>query len=339
MSLTPNATLYAVGSRSLAKAEEFAALVGLSGAVKTYGSYDQVLDDPCVDAVYLPLPTSLHVHWAVVAASKKKHLLLEKPTALDAAELDRILEACRSNGVQFMDGSMWLHHPRTRKMKDLLSDERVFGQINYVYSTSTMTVNPEFLQNNIRVKPDLDALGALGDLGWYCIGAILWAKNYELPTAVEALPDTTKNPAGVILSCTATFHWGISSNTSSAATIHFSFLSHTSMDLAISGSNATIHANDFIIPYEEGSAGFELSCGAKFAELHIGWNMEPKVVRVECELPQEALMVQEFARIAQGIRTYGHQPDGKWPEISRKTQLVLDAVKKSIDLGFKPVQL
>lgn len=136
MSLAPNATLYAVGSRSLAKADEFAALVGLSGAVKTYGSYDQVLDDPCVDAVYLPLPTSLHVHWAVVAASKKKHLLLEKPTALDAAELDRILEACRSNGVQFMDGSMWLHHPRNRKMKDLLSDERVFGQVNYVSPTT-----------------------------------------------------------------------------------------------------------------------------------------------------------------------------------------------------------
>lgn len=201
-----------------------------------------------------------------------------------------------------------------------------------------MSVSPEFLENNIRVRPDLDALGALGDLGWYCIGAILWAKDYQLPSTVKALPDVTRNSAGVITSFTASFQWRISSNMSSA-TIHCSFLSHTSMDLAISGSNASIHAYDFIIPYQEDWASFELSSGAKFVELHIGWNAVPEEVRVDSELPQEVLMVQEFARLAQGIGKYGYQPDGKWPEISRKTQLVLDAVKRSIDLGCKLVQL
>ncbi|TXG49520.1 hypothetical protein EZV62_025395 [Acer yangbiense] len=122
INLAPNSRLYAVGSHSIDKAKSFAAINGLSDTVKLYGSYDQVLDDPCVDVVYLPLPTSLHVHWAVLAARKKKHLLLEKPTALDVTELDRILEACESNGVQFMDGSMWLHHPRTVKMKEMLFD-------------------------------------------------------------------------------------------------------------------------------------------------------------------------------------------------------------------------
>lgn len=143
ISLAPGATLYAIGSRSIEKAEKFAALIGRSGSTpfKLYGSYDQVLDDPCVDVVYLPLPTSLHAHWAVVAASKKKHLLLEKPTALDVAELDRILDACRSNGVQFMDGTMWLHHPRTLKMKNLLSDSQSFGQINFVSITQLLIVN------------------------------------------------------------------------------------------------------------------------------------------------------------------------------------------------------
>ncbi|PON71762.1 Glucose-fructose oxidoreductase, bacterial [Trema orientale] len=67
--------------------------------LKIYGSYDQVLDDPCVDAVYLPLSTILHAHWVIEVARKKKHLLLEKLTALDVAELDQILEACLSNGV------------------------------------------------------------------------------------------------------------------------------------------------------------------------------------------------------------------------------------------------
>ncbi|XP_062082682.1 uncharacterized oxidoreductase At4g09670-like [Humulus lupulus] len=339
MCLAPGVTLCAIGSRSIEKAEKFAALIGLSGTqVKLYGSYDQVLDDPCVDAVYLPLPTSLHTQWAVKAAHKKKHLLLEKPAALNVAELDRILEACQSNGVQFMDGTMWLHHPRTLKMKNLLSDSKTFGPINYIHSTSTMSVNPEFLETNIRVRPDLDALGALGDLGWYCIGAILWAKDYQLPSTVQALPDVTTNSAGVILSFTASFHWGISSN-NSTATIHCSFFANSSMDLAISGSNASIHTKDFIIPYQEDWASFELSCGAQFADLHIGWNVIPEEVRVDCELPQEASMVKEFSRLVHGIARDGVQPNSKWPEISRKTQLVLDAVKKSIDRGCKLVQL
>ncbi|VVA38830.1 PREDICTED: oxidoreductase [Prunus dulcis] len=335
--LAPNSTLYAIASRSIEKAQKFAGNNGLSGTVKTYGSYDQLLDDPCVDAVYMPLPTSLHLHWAVLAAQKKKHLLLEKPTALDVGALDQILEACESNGVQFMDGSMWLHHPRTAKLKELISESNHFGQINIIRSTSTKSVTQDFRESNIRVKPDLDALGALGDLGWYCIGAILWAKDYKLPTLVNALPDVTKNSAGVILSCTASFYWEPLDET--VATIHCSFLSHTSMDLAISGCNGSLHCNDYIIPYQEKSASFAFTSGATFLEHHIGWNVGPEEVRVISELPQEALMVEEFARLVKGIMKFGHRPDSKWPEISRNTQVVLDAVKKSIDLGCKPVKL
>ena len=132
ITLAPNATLYAVGSRSLEKAERFAAANGFPPSAKVYGSYEAVLDDPDVDAVYVPLPTSLHLKWAVLAAKKKKHLLLEKPVALNVSEFDRILEACESNGVQFMDGTMWMHHPRTAKMRELLSDPQRFGRLKSV---------------------------------------------------------------------------------------------------------------------------------------------------------------------------------------------------------------
>lgn len=131
--LSPNSILHAISSRSIEKAKEFSIKNSLSDLVKVYGSYEDVLDDPFVDAVYLPLPTSLHLKWAVLAAQKKKHVLLEKPTALDVGELDRILEACKSNGVQFMDGSMWYHHPRTARMKELLSDQKLFGQVKTVH--------------------------------------------------------------------------------------------------------------------------------------------------------------------------------------------------------------
>lgn len=133
ISLSPNAILWAIGSRSLDKAKSFASKNGLSTtSVRLYGSYEEVVEDPSVDAVYLPLPTSLHVEWAFLAAQCKKHILLEKPVALDLPQLDQILEVCSSNGVQFMDGTMWLHHPRTLSMRKLLSDPQHFGRLNYV---------------------------------------------------------------------------------------------------------------------------------------------------------------------------------------------------------------
>lgn len=134
ITLAPNAALYAVGSRSLEKAKAFASANNFPPDAKVYGSYEQVLDDPDVDAVYIPLPTSLHVRWAVLAAQKKKHILLEKPVGLNVAEFDVIVDACDSNGVQIMDGTMWMHNPRTAKMKEFLSDADLFGQLKSVPS-------------------------------------------------------------------------------------------------------------------------------------------------------------------------------------------------------------
>ncbi|KAK7302071.1 hypothetical protein RJT34_12950 [Clitoria ternatea] len=334
--LASNATVCAIASRYKDKAVKFAAENGFPTSVKVYGSYDQLLEDPGVDAVYIPLPTSLHLRWAVMAATKKKHVLVEKPLALHVTELDRILDACQSNGVQFMDGSMWWHHPRTAHIQHLLSANAI-GPIHFIHSTSTLRATPEFLENDIRVKPELDGLGALGDLGWYCIGASLWAKDYQLPTIVTALPGAARNNAGVILSVTASLLWDQPNQT--VATIHCSFLSHTSMDLTIGGSEGSLHLKDFIIPYQETSAFFDFTFGAKFVDLHIGWNVRPEEVHVATEHPQEALMVQEFARLVATIRDCGSSPSSKWPEISRKTQVVVDAVKKSLELGCKPVYL
>ncbi|KAK4757550.1 hypothetical protein SAY87_018851 [Trapa incisa] len=351
IALTPNAVLQAVGSRSLDKAKFFAAENGLSSTgVRLYGSYKEIVEDPSVDAVYLPLPTSLHVQWAVAAARHKKHVLLEKPVALDTTQLDQILEACSSNGVQFMDGTMWLHHPRTLSMRKLISNPQLFGYLDYVYSSSTFCAPPEFLESNIRVKPDLDSLGALGDLGWYSIGSILWAVGYELPVSVMALPQVTCNSAGVILACSASLFWDrspgcqeptepASATRRTVATFHCSFMAHMSMDLTIIGSNGSIHVKDLAIPFEENSASYEFTPLAKFVDLHIGWSAKPERTGILSEIPQEALMVQEFASLVRDIKRKGLPPESKWPEISRKTQLVLDAVKKSIDLGYSPVYL
>ncbi|KAF5192302.1 Oxidoreductase, partial [Thalictrum thalictroides] len=129
IALSPNTTIHAIGSRSIEKAKRYASDNNYPSTAKIYGSYEQVLDDPDVDAVYVPLPTSLHVEWVLLAAQKKKHVLLEKPVALNTSEFDQIIEACESNGVQFMDGTMWMHHPRTEKMREFLDDSNRFGQL------------------------------------------------------------------------------------------------------------------------------------------------------------------------------------------------------------------
>ncbi|KMS95522.1 hypothetical protein BVRB_007450 [Beta vulgaris subsp. vulgaris] len=332
--LSPNSTLHVIGSRSIEKARAYAKANNFHPTTKIYGSYDEVLDDHEVDAVYIPLPTSLHVEWAVRAAEKKKHILCEKPVALNVKDLDVILNACDSNGVQFMDGTMWMHHPRTRIMADFLADSRRFGQLKTVQSCFTFAADEDFLQNDIRVKPDLDALGALGDAGWYCIRAILWAANYELPKTVTALR-ITENGARVILSCDASLQW----EDGKVATFNCSFLSNLTMDITAIGTKGTLHINDFIIPYKEAEASFSTVSEGWFTDMALEWNKKPSEHIVTTDLPQQALMIKEFSALVDGIKRHGLQPEKKWSTLSRKTHLVIDAVIASIDKGFAPVEV
>ncbi|CAK9161802.1 unnamed protein product [Ilex paraguariensis] len=335
MKLAPNCAITAIGSRSIEKASQFAAENEFPASAKVYGSYDAVLDDPDVEAVYIPLPTSLHLRWAVLAAEKKKHVLLEKPVALNVKELDTILEACESNGVQYMDATMWMHHPRTAKMREFLSDPQRFGQLKSVHSIFSYVGGPEFLKDDIRIKPDLDALGALGDTGWYCTRAILWANEYELPKTVTALPEPEYNEAGVILSCGALLRW----TDGKTATFYCSFLTNLTMDITALGTNGYLCVHDFVIPFQENGAPFYEASNSRFANLAIGIEPVPSEHAIDTDLPQEALMVQVFANLVAGINEKGASPEKKWPTISRKTQLVIDAVMASIEKDFEPVEV
>lgn len=198
----------------------------------------------------------------------------------------------------------------------------------------TFAVDDDFLKNDIRVKPDLDGLGALGDEGWYCIRAILWAADYELPKTVIALRGAVLNEAGVILSCGASLHW----DDGKVATFHCSFLSHLTMDITAIGTKGTLHVNDFIIPFQEHESSFSLASKSWFDELVTSWDPTPSKQIVTTDLPQEAMMVKEFSRLVGEIKK-GSKPEKKWPTISRKTQLVLDAVKASVEKGYEPVEI
>lgn len=143
MKLLPQVRVHAIASRSITKAQTFAASNNLlPEETKVYGSYEALLDDDEVDAVYIPLPTGLHVEWVLKAAAKKKHVLLEKPPAHTVEELDAMLEALERNSLQYMDGTMWMHHPRTEKMRAVLHDNEKIGKICEVQYSLTPNRKP-----------------------------------------------------------------------------------------------------------------------------------------------------------------------------------------------------
>ncbi|CAN1759474.1 Uncharacterized oxidoreductase At4g09670 [Linum perenne] len=333
--LNPTTTIHSISSSSSSpeEAKQFADANELPETVKICSSHDEVIDDPEVDAVYVPVPVGQHSRWGVAVAERKKHLLLEKPGAVDLGELDKILEACERNGVQFMDTTMWLHHPRTKKMKEFISDPKLVGKIGLIHATSTAFIPRQFFETVIPGRAAMDPLGALGEMGWYGIGAVLWAKNFHLPSSVTALPDITRSSGGVILSCSSELHY---EEDNTVAVVHCSFLSHITMDLEIVGANGSLYLGDFLLPYSEKSAEFNFTWMAKFVDRDLGWNVKPEKVEVLNEAPQEVLMVEEFGKLVHGS---GSGNGGKWAEICRKTQVVMDSVVKSIEIGCKCVAL
>ncbi|KAK9713140.1 hypothetical protein RND81_06G006100 [Saponaria officinalis] len=335
MNLCPNATLHAVASRTLAKAQAFATANSLPPTTVLYGTYEALLDDPDIDAVYIPLPTSLHLSWAIATARKKKHVLLEKPCAVNVTELDQIISACEENGVQFMDCTMWVHHPRSRVMADFFSDPKRFGQLKFIRTCFNYCGGNDFLENDIRVQPDLDPLGTLGDAGWYCIRACLFAANYQLPKFATALRNPVYNNAGVVISCGASLLW----ENGAVATFNCSFLAHLTMDFAAVGTNGSLNVTDFVIPYEEKSASLSILSNSNFDEMSLGWTEKPTEQVVKTELPQEVFMVKEFSTLVNGIKNHGLSPEKKWPTITRKTQLIIDAIVASFSRGFEPVEV
>ncbi|CAM9397518.1 unnamed protein product [Choristocarpus tenellus] len=128
--LSPSADIIAVSSRSLDKAKSFANDLSIP---KAYGDHSELLQDPEVEIVYVPLPTAVRKKWVLAAAAAKKHILCEKPCAVSLADLKEMVDACRENKVQFMDGVMFEHHTRLELIKIVVGGAD-FGPIKNVTS-------------------------------------------------------------------------------------------------------------------------------------------------------------------------------------------------------------
>ena len=170
----------AIASRNVEKAREAAALLDIDTA---YGSYEELLADPNIDAIYNPLPNSMHVPWTIKAAEAGKHVLCEKPLSLTVAEAETLLAVRARTGVKIGEAFMVDCHPQWIRLRELLAEGRI-GELRSVLGFfSYYNVNPD----NIRNKVDVGG-GALMDIGCYMIHASRYAFRQE-PTRVVASID------------------------------------------------------------------------------------------------------------------------------------------------------
>ena len=154
----------AVGSRDRERGEAFA---GRHGIGRVHGSYEDLLADDDVEAVYIPLPNSLHVPWSVKALEAGKHVLCEKPLSRRTADVEAAFDAADRAGRILMEAFMWRYHPQTEAVVRLA---REIAPLRVVRAAFGFTI-AEGDAGNVRLQGDLDG-GALMDVGCYCVSAL-----------------------------------------------------------------------------------------------------------------------------------------------------------------------
>ena len=174
-----NGIVAAVASRNLEKAQEFASELDIPTA---YGSYEELIADPNIDAIYNPLPNSQHAEWSIKCAEAGKPTLCEKPLASDAEEAQTMVNAFEEHNVLFAEAFMYRFHPQTQRVKQMV-DDGALGTVHTIQSTFNFRIPPDN-EGNIRLNKGL-AGGSLMDVGCYCVNIIRLLTG-EMPYAVGA---------------------------------------------------------------------------------------------------------------------------------------------------------
>lgn len=306
----------AVSSRKRANALAFAAHHGLAAA---YDDWQAMLAASDIDAVYLATPTAAREVIALQAARAGKHVLAEKPFA-SLASLQAIVQACDRHGVAFLDGTHFVHHPRTAMLKASLHE-----RIGRVQALRCSFFFPTADRSNLRYDPAQEPMGAIGDMGWYAMRAIA---EYLAPTA-ELLQSTgalQRDPAtGAAVrgagfmrfadGCTAS--WDVGYNADAVL-----------QDLQLLGERGVVTLDDFVLDWAQGymiprpgaSAGFRQQQGLARAD-------EAQWVATPSALPANVLMAEHFAALARAPQGADAQAA---VAASLRTQALLDAAWASL---------
>jgi D-xylose 1-dehydrogenase (NADP+, D-xylono-1,5-lactone-forming) len=233
-----NFTVVAAGSRNLERAQEFTARFGIPRA---YGSYEALLADKEVDAVYIGVPNKLHHPMTMLALAAGKHVLAEKPYTRHPAEVTEAFDAADAAGLHLMEAFMWRHSPQTRRLMELLPE---VGELQSVRTAFSFAMEKTV---DVRLDPELDG-GALMDVGCYSVSG---ARLIAGADPIRVYGEQSIGPSGV-----DTRFWGMLSFESGlVAEIAAGFTSHQ-RSLEAVGSRGTLESRD---PWQGEMGGLALN--------------------------------------------------------------------------------
>jgi xylose dehydrogenase (NAD/NADP) len=296
----------AVASRTADKAERFARETGVA---RFHASYEALLADPSIDAVYIPLPNSMHAEWSIRACEAGKHVLCEKPLCATAAEAQAMFEAARRNGVHLVEGYPYRAQPQTRKLLQIIESGAI-GKLQLIQASFgfTLAAGP-----NIRTDPSL-AGGALMDAGAYPVSlARMVAK--ERPSRVHAVAHWT---GGVDHALAATIEFG----SGLLAQISCSFSTSVHRQALIAGTGGVIQTPFLNHPPLDRPAELLVKRG-------VAANVEFEKIPSE---PMNGFLAEaeSFAALVQGASTRWEGPS---PEESIDIAATLEAILQSARSG------
>jgi len=273
--LADGAELTAVSSRKMETAKEFANEHNIDNA---FDSWRDMIEWDGVDAIYVTTPTFIREEICVAAAKGGKHVLGEKPFA-NLPSVQRITSACRENGVGFMDGTHFVHHPRTRHIRQTTKDK-----LGWPWSVASAFQFGLGDTGNIRLQPNLEPYGAIGDAGWYTMRAAVEFLSGDAEIAGASAYMRRHPETGACISGSGV----ISFSDGSTTTWNCGFESGAlCMDLRISAAGGIIKLDDFVLNHPEHPARYEY-LDAAFG----GGNSEQFEVAAK---PAAALMFEDFA--------------------------------------------
>jgi predicted dehydrogenase len=323
-----NATVTAVASRDAARARRFIkelqARAPFAPAPAALGGYEELLARPDVDAVYVPLPTGLRKEWVLRAAAAGKHVICEKPCGVSAADVREMTAACAKNRVQFMDGVMFMHHPRLSRIRRVLDDGRSIGQVKRITSSFSFHLAEKAYATNVRVNSRLEPAGCLGDLGWYCIRFTLWAMGWRLPREVTGRILAERGGARIRPQVPADFSAELIFDDDTSAGFYCSFIAGYQNWVHISGTGGQLRVGDFVHPQGGRETAFEVN--GSMVRVKSGGGKGVKAAAVA----QQTRMIRNFAR-----QVLSGKLNREWPESALKTQRVMDACLEAARTGKK----
>jgi D-xylose 1-dehydrogenase (NADP+, D-xylono-1,5-lactone-forming) len=304
----------AIASRSATKAEAFAREVGVA---RSHGSYEALLSDPDIDAIYIPLPNSLHAAWAIRAVGGGKHVLCEKPIAVNASEAKAMFASALAHRVHLVEAYPYLSQPQTVAMRQLLREGAIgplrLIRVNFGLNSVDLHSNPSGAPN-ARLVPSLGG-GALLDLGSYAVSLARVAAGVR-PSRVHATGIWDASGIDRTVVATLEFPGGL------LAQVSCSFATGFHRHATIAGETGIIETTYLNHPPEGGPAVLGIRRGTTIAD---------RLETIEVEEGNGFLAeANSFARlVANGPNDWS----GATPVESVDVMLTLDAIRTSVQSG------